>query len=58
MTPLDGGMVIFVPGKLAITSVGDLIRFPSESAQVRFAKPVTGDNVPRAGRDGFSTGSG
>jgi predicted Ser/Thr protein kinase len=47
-TPLDGGLVILVSGKPAITSMGDLVRLPNESAQVRLARPVTGDNVPRA----------
>jgi hypothetical protein len=47
MSPLDGGMVTVFPGKLAISSVDDLIRFSIQGAQFRLARPVTGDNVPR-----------
>jgi hypothetical protein len=47
MTPLDGGAVILVPGKLAITSGDDLMRSSIEGSQFRLARPVTGDNVPR-----------
>jgi hypothetical protein len=49
--PLDGAQVILVPGKRAITKAIDLIHLQASDLQWSFAKPVTGEDIPRAVRD-------
>jgi hypothetical protein len=49
-TPLGGAQVILVPGKRAITKASDLMHLPVADLQSSFAKPVVGEDIPRAAR--------
>ena len=46
--PLEGAQVIVVPGKRSIGTAADLIRVHAPDMQWSFAKPVVGEDVPRA----------
>jgi hypothetical protein len=49
-TPLGGAQVILVPGKHAIGKASDLMHLQASDLQYSFAKPVVGEDVPRAVR--------
>ncbi|HEX3474535.1 MAG TPA: serine/threonine-protein kinase [Kofleriaceae bacterium] len=48
--PLGGAQVLLVPGKHAITKASELMHLPAADLQYSFAKPVVGEDIPRAVR--------
>jgi len=48
--PLEGAQVILVPGKRAIAKAADLMHLQASDFQWSFAKPMVGEDVPRAVR--------
>ena len=47
-TGIEGGQVILLAGHKPISNVGDLIRGQSGGVQTHMARPLVGENVPRA----------
>jgi hypothetical protein len=55
-TTIEGGQVILLPGHKPISNVGDLIRGQSGGVQTHMARPLVGENVPRALLDKVRSG--
>ena len=46
--PLESAQVIVLAGKQEIATMDDLVRLQITGVQIRFARPVVGENAPRA----------
>src|SRR5262249_35543978 len=54
--PLEGGQVILLRGRQQLHNLGDVIRMQTASMQTHMARPLVGENVPRAALDRARSG--